>query len=430
MEEILREVGKKKEIHEEAWAAVNRWILEKMRRRKGAHVPQFARFSWQIVGKETARPVFFLTESCCRAHGLPYDRRGEPRVVACAELDYSTVALRHSTKLTKDTMFWALRDITRALGARLATREVKVKTSVGVLARDLKGTISFAFDSEALRPPLLPSIAEAKTEEVAEEPVPAKEEEGIPTQEDEPTKPAREEEEEEEEIEGVIKPRVPAGAIGQAYERCVAEVEAAAARRAAEERQLEERTKRDEAEDRRRLEEKKKMAKEVQTFLVSQMKAPEAKKTPLTTPPRGPRCVADALNQPTRAEQLPGPIKLRAITGGATRGRATKLSSLQIKGDLEAQIAANESNFRKKRDEALDEERRFIAHVADEILRLKRLERTKKATQTSKMLEAWEVGRRLNNLRRLADAGKLSAGFDTRTLFLGDTFRLPPNKLQ
>jgi len=140
---------------EDAWAALNAWIEETVGRRRGVSMPSFARLLWEFYedGDETrARPLFVLTEAFCRSARLPYKKPVMPETVGpCEEINYSKLALRFSSTLTKDMMFSAIRDIFRKVG-ELVTRGARVKLDLAVgalVARERK--VTFVFDSAALK---------------------------------------------------------------------------------------------------------------------------------------------------------------------------------------------------------------------------------------------------------------------------------------
>lgn len=343
----------------EAWEALNKWILEKMTNRRGVHVG-FARFTWQLMGPLSARPVFALAETFCKTHELPWCEL--PAVLDCCELDLSTLALRYST-LTKHAMFCALRDITSQLGDALRGT-CSIRMSVGTLASD-DGKVSFVFD-------LLPLAM------------------------DNPV-------------------------LTQALVRCIADVSTQAKRcELEEETSRAQRVKQDE-EHQRQIDERIAKHKELQSFLKSQMRRSSAPACAVRQVVGSRRSVAEALNQPTRCDQLPGPLKKHTITGGPTRGRATRLSPRQVRKDLESQIASQNSESKARRKAMLDEERRFVDHVHQEMERMRKDESEKARQQHRVMLDAWNQSRHVKNMQKLASLGtaKLleytkSVGFDPR----------------
>ncbi|KAH8084427.1 DUF4496-containing protein [Aureococcus anophagefferens] len=154
----------------EAWDALNAWILDRVIQRRGAAVPNFGKFTWQVLGgftpadldprlagkkaasKIPLRPVFMFAENFCRSHGLPWRRQNEADLVKCGDLDYSNLALRYSSHLTKDMVFAALRDVTRRVGEKIASGfALRVKMSVGSLVCE-HGKCRFEFDAASLAP--------------------------------------------------------------------------------------------------------------------------------------------------------------------------------------------------------------------------------------------------------------------------------------
>lgn len=68
------------------------------------------------------RPVFILSEGFCRAHGLPHKRVLRPPLFkkAAEVVNYSKLAIRYTTSMTKDMMYGALREIFRGVRTRLS----------------------------------------------------------------------------------------------------------------------------------------------------------------------------------------------------------------------------------------------------------------------------------------------------------------------
>lgn len=356
---------------EEAWRALNKWILEKMTNRRGVHVG-FARFTWQLMGPLSARPVFALTESFCKAHNLPWCEL--PSVLDCSEVDVSTLALRYSS-LTKDAMFCALREIAKTLGELLRGTS-SIKMSIGVLTSE-DGKVKFTFDPM----PAMELQARCSSLLAMDNPV-----------------------------------------LAQALERCIAAVSTEAARSELEEATSQAQRVKQEEDHQRQIDERLAKQKELQLFLRKQMLR---KQTPLYQVSKevvgSRRSVAEALNQPTRCDQLPGPFKKHTITGGPTRGRATRLSPRQVKKDIEDQIESQNSESKARRKAMLDEERRFVDHVHKEMERMRKDECDKAKLQHRAMLDAWNQSRHVKNMQKLASLGtaKLleytkSVGFDPR----------------
>lgn len=63
------------------------------------------------------RPVFILNEGFCRAHDLPHKRILRPPLLRKAPeaVNYSKLAIRYTTFMTKDMVFGALREVFRGV---------------------------------------------------------------------------------------------------------------------------------------------------------------------------------------------------------------------------------------------------------------------------------------------------------------------------
>lgn len=63
------------------------------------------------------RPVFILSEGFCRAHGLPHKRILRPPLFRknAEVVNYSKLAIRYTTFMTKDMVYGALREVFRGV---------------------------------------------------------------------------------------------------------------------------------------------------------------------------------------------------------------------------------------------------------------------------------------------------------------------------
>ena len=66
------------------------------------------------------RPVFILSEGFCRAHGLPHKRILRPPLFKKAPevVNYSKLAIRYTSSMTKDMVYGALREVFRGVRDR------------------------------------------------------------------------------------------------------------------------------------------------------------------------------------------------------------------------------------------------------------------------------------------------------------------------
>lgn len=67
------------------------------------------------------RPVFILNEGFCRAHDLPHKRILRPPLFrkAVEAVNYSKLAIRYTTFMTKDMVYGALRELFRGVSNSL-----------------------------------------------------------------------------------------------------------------------------------------------------------------------------------------------------------------------------------------------------------------------------------------------------------------------
>ena len=144
----------KEKVLEECWAALNLWILSSLEKGKGANIPNFCRFSWEIVydyeGKvKKYKPNFKLADSFCRAYGVKNWKAKTPAdTTTPLDINFTEIAIRWSAVLTKDMAFAGLRDIFQRLGQILSSgRPVKIRFGCGkFLSKDRK--IAFVFDQD------------------------------------------------------------------------------------------------------------------------------------------------------------------------------------------------------------------------------------------------------------------------------------------
>eukprot|EP00943_MAST-04B_sp_MAST-4B-sp1_P007016 g7016.t1 len=144
----------KEKVLEECWAALNLWILSSLEKGKGANIPNFCRFSWEIVydfeGKvKKYKPNFKLADSFCRAYGVKNWKAKAPAdTTTPLDINFTEIAIRWSAILTKDMAFAGLRDIFQRLGQILSSgRPVKIRFGCGkFLSKDRK--IAFVFDQD------------------------------------------------------------------------------------------------------------------------------------------------------------------------------------------------------------------------------------------------------------------------------------------
>lgn len=142
-------------VYEECWQALNQWIYFCMRKRMGAEIGNFANFTWQFFNDENGevrcRPYFMFVDTY-RKHFRAQCKKPlrAPLLAQSEEINFSKLALRYSTILTRDMLFVGLRDIFRYIGeAILKGGEVKIEFAVGTLCSKERKT-RFEFDPKCL----------------------------------------------------------------------------------------------------------------------------------------------------------------------------------------------------------------------------------------------------------------------------------------
>ena len=114
--------------------------------------------------------------------------------------------------------------------------------------------------------------------------------------------------------------------------------------------------------------------------------------------------VAESLKQPMRP-MLEGPFKMYNITGFPTRGRAENIKVHELCDELTRSIDVRKERVKSEREEVLEEERRFIRHVNDEMFKNKTLAKQKLDAANNELLRAWETSQHVKNLQRLQGFG-------------------------
>jgi hypothetical protein len=145
----------KMKVMEECWSALNLWILASMEKGKGANIPNFGRFEWEIfydfTGKKVVkmRPNFVLADSFCRAYGAKnWKTKAIQNPTTPLDLNFTEIAIRWSAILTKDAAFCGLRDIFQRLGQVISSgRACKIRFGCGkFLVKEKK--VAFVFDPD------------------------------------------------------------------------------------------------------------------------------------------------------------------------------------------------------------------------------------------------------------------------------------------
>lgn len=143
--------NEKKKVLAEVWESFNHWIDAQFEKGKGINVATFGKITWEVTeksihGEEKRRPYFKLSETYCRGNGMPYKKQlTGPELAPMADINYSILAIRFSQTLTKDQVFTGLRDLLQQLGQVIGSgQKVAVQFHVGKLvAKDRKAYMLF-----------------------------------------------------------------------------------------------------------------------------------------------------------------------------------------------------------------------------------------------------------------------------------------------
>jgi len=150
-------VKEKKRVLGDVWESFNLWIDSQFEKGKGVNIATFGKITWEvteksITGEEKRRPYFKLAETYCRGNGIPFKKQLKGSELAkTADINYSILAIRFSQSLTKDQTFTGLRDLLQQLGQVIGSgRKVAIQFHIGKLvAKDRK--VYLLFDVKRFR---------------------------------------------------------------------------------------------------------------------------------------------------------------------------------------------------------------------------------------------------------------------------------------
>eukprot|EP00948_MAST-09A_sp_MAST-9A-sp1_P000510 g510.t1 len=145
----------KKRTHamQDIFNAFDSWILSLLTKGKGAKIPNFGTFTWDVKNRI---PIFVPSNMFLKTFGVVSDygqiffEKLEKRVAKSSDINYSKLAINFSENYTKDIMFCAIRDMILRIGRACSkSRDVKVKIafSFGTLFCK-RHRVSFQFSSE------------------------------------------------------------------------------------------------------------------------------------------------------------------------------------------------------------------------------------------------------------------------------------------
>lgn len=458
----------------ESWEALRVWLRAKLLAKRGASIPGFGRFTWQVLGEYKPqdlqekpdeliplRPVFQFSEDFCKAHLLPWRPIAEDKLVPCVDLDYSILALRHTTRLTKDMVWSALRDLQRKIGDRIASGyAIQLDFGVGQLVAD-RGKPRFVFDASKLRRAeenvVHQPVAVSEEEVVVEEPIV----EATRTPLEDATEPTASELATTNALlarDGttaflammppkimtrdprvkVDRDRTPArpeaSRLSQAATRllrCDSSVEQdqyarhlATIEKDAEKLQVEqvkfqtlltEGFKADaikkvhwrEANQTMQRHLKEQIASRREALVAEQVRAEDEgveMRALLAKGTVASRSVAETMG----GRYVPSPtcpLKKHSITGFPTRGRPSNCTRTELLGHHLEASQTRADVAREEKERVLEEERRFLDHVARE-QQLEAVDRQqRKAAAQEELLRSWETAEHVNNITRLTQMG-------------------------
>ena len=127
------------QIYEEIWMALNLWLRAVMEQGKGGHLPAFGTFCWELDQEVSSqkikgrKPVFTMDDVMKREFGAkPWRRPLKHRILTKhLEMNYTELAIRWSTILTKDLVFSGLRDMMARLRFVVCTLVHEIYQEVG-----------------------------------------------------------------------------------------------------------------------------------------------------------------------------------------------------------------------------------------------------------------------------------------------------------
>lgn len=145
----------KRDNYQETWAALNEWLLQRMKQQKGGEVGFLGTFGWEIQQGEnkeiSTRPIFLIADSFVKDFNVKRQRvHYRPKTTKIQVINYSQLAIKYTQNLTKDMVFSGVRDIVRKIGSfvqRGATLDVAF--TFGTL-RVKECKVKFDFDPSAL----------------------------------------------------------------------------------------------------------------------------------------------------------------------------------------------------------------------------------------------------------------------------------------
>lgn len=137
-------------LYEDTWKALNAWIESRLSKRKGASIGMLGTFTWETKsenGQTSSRPIFLLSESFIKNYSIKRQRIHSTISTATSEeVNFSKLAIKFSTTLTKDMAFCGVRDIVNKIGAFIErSYKFNVAFTFGVFKSNER-KVKFEFD--------------------------------------------------------------------------------------------------------------------------------------------------------------------------------------------------------------------------------------------------------------------------------------------
>jgi len=136
--------------YEDTWKALNAWIESRLSKRKGASISMLGTFTWETKienGETSSRPIFLLSDSFIKNFNVRRQRiHSTISTAPSEEVNFSKLAIKFSTTLTKDMAFCGVREIVNKIGAFIErSYKFNVAFTFGVFKSNER-KVKFEFD--------------------------------------------------------------------------------------------------------------------------------------------------------------------------------------------------------------------------------------------------------------------------------------------
>jgi hypothetical protein len=148
----------KVEIYWETWAILIAWIESQLAKKAGATLPLLGSFTWE-VRDSLFRPIFLLSDQFIKTYNVKQQKSHKKlNTVPSEDINYSKLAIKFSTALTKDMVFSGVRDIVKRISTFFERGyETEVDFTFGILKFKDK-RVKFEFNQGRLKK-IMPSNA-------------------------------------------------------------------------------------------------------------------------------------------------------------------------------------------------------------------------------------------------------------------------------